>query len=239
MDALSEAAAAMLGLQLTSRQKSDFQTYADALTDWNARINLTAMTDPLAIQMRHFMDSLTCLLVLNQSDDLHSQRVIDVGSGAGFPGLPLKLVYPDLKLTLLEATGKKASFLEHVVSLLKLEGVTIVHARAEEVGQQEEHREGYDWVLARAVAGMRVLAEYLLPLCRVGGRCLAQKGEQAHHEVSEAQQAITMLGGQVRQLHEVMLPTIAETRYLVDIDKVAATPPAYPRRPGRPAKRPL
>jgi len=236
MEDLAQSAYDMLGMRLSEWQLRAFNTYAEELATWNARVNLTAITEPKAIEMRHFLDALTCLLVISPAPGL---RIIDVGTGAGFPGLPLKIAYPDLSVTLLEATAKKVTFLEHLVERLGLEGVTLVNARAEEVGQRAEHRETYDWVLARAVAEMRVLAEYVLPLCRLGGHCLAQKGEDAHQEVAVAQKAIDLLGGRVDQLTPVELPTVAETRYLVDIAKVAATPPAYPRRPGRPAKRPL
>jgi 16S rRNA (guanine527-N7)-methyltransferase len=236
MDALAQAAHEMLGVGLSEGQLHAFRTYAEELATWNTRVNLTAIIEPKAIEMRHFLDSLTCLTVLPPAPGV---RVIDVGTGAGFPGLPIKIARPEVHMTLLEATGKKIAFLEHLVERLGLEGITLVNARAEEVGQQEAHREAYDWVLARAVAGMRVLAEYLLPLCRLGGHCLAQKGEDAPQEVAEAQRAIDLLGGRVAQLTSVELPTVAETRYLVSIAKVAATPPTYPRRPGQPTKRPL
>lgn len=236
MDTLARTAFEMVGVPLTEVQLHAFRTYADELTTWNQRVNLTAITDAKGIEMRHFLDSLSCLTALPPTPGL---RVIDVGTGAGFPGVPLKIARPDIELTLLEATGKKVDFLEHLVKCLRLEGVTIINARAEEVGHLRQHREAYDWVLARAVAGMRVLAEYLLPLCRLGGRCLAQKGEDALQEVSEANDAIHLLGGRVDQLKAVELPTVAETRYLVTIAKIAATPPKYPRRPGMPAKRPL
>ncbi len=226
-----------LNVKLTPAQLRAFEVYTEELLAWNAHINLTAITEPEAIAARHFADSLSCLLVMKPRPS--GLRVVDVGTGAGFPGLPLKIVCPSIQITLIEATGKKVTFLRHIVATLGLEGVTILHARAEEVGQSPEHREQYDWVLARAVAPMRTLAEYLLPLCRLGGHCLAWKGENAPQEVSEAQQAISLLGGQVVQLIPVELPMIAETHYLVDVVKRAATPPKYPRRPGMPAKRPL
>lgn len=226
----------MLNLRLSAAQSRAFALYATELIEWNERFNLTAIHEPQDIEIRHFADSLSCLKVLRPSAGL---RVIDVGAGAGFPGLPLKIVYPEIHLTLVEATGKKVTFLEHMVAQLKLDNVTVVNARAEEVGQDTRHRETYDWVVARAVAGMRVLAEYMLPLSKVTGHCLAQKGENAPQEVNEAGSAIKLLGGDVRQLTPVELPTVADTRYLVDIAKVAATPPQYPRGPGRPTKRPL
>lgn len=237
LERLTQTVRTLLGLTLTPTQTRAFEVYADELMAWNAHTNLTAITDPDAIAIRHFADSLSCLLVMKPR--AAGLRVVDVGSGAGFPGLPLKIVVPGLGLTLIEATHKKAEFLAYIVSRLKLEGVVVLAERAEDVGQMPDHRERYDWVLARAVAGMRTLAEYLLPLAAVGGHCLAQKGESAPQEVSEAQHAIHLLGGRVAQLKAVELPMIAETRFLVDIAKVAATPPKYPRRAGMPAKRPL
>ncbi len=233
---LAEYVQSMVNLQLSAAQLKAFQVYADELMAWNEHTNLTAITDPDAVATRHFVDLLTCLLVMRPRGPL---RVIDVGSGAGFPGLPLKIAYPALDMVLVEATGKKVDFLRHISTRLKLEGVTTIHERAETLGHLPEHRERYDWVLARAVAAMSTLAEYLLPLCRVGGHCLPQKGESAPQEVAEAQAAIGLLGGRVARLKPVELPTVAETHYLIDIEKIAATPPRYPRRPGMPAKRPL
>ena len=153
--------------------------------------------------------------------------------------MPLKIFYPDLKLTLVEATGKKVAFCEHIVNTLKLTGVTVVKARAEDLGREAAHREKYDWAVARAVAEMPVLAEYLLPLVKRGGHMLAQKGESAPAETQAAERAIRKLGGEVGKLTQIELPGIVETRYLVVIKKSAATPPAYPRRPGVPTKTPL
>jgi 16S rRNA (guanine527-N7)-methyltransferase len=236
MKDLQRHAQDLFGLTLTPAHLRAFSIYAERLREWNQWVNLTAITDPHGIQMRHFLDSLSCLLVMRPRPGL---RVADVGSGAGFPGLPLKIVCPGLDLTLIEATGKKVEFMQAIVDELGLEGVTLLAERAETVGRVAAHREGYDWVLARAVAGMRTLAEYLLPLCRVGGRCLAQKGEGAPQEVTEAQNAIELLGGHIVQLRPIELPGVPETRYLVHLDKQAATPPKYPRRPGIPSKRPL
>ncbi len=237
MDQLARAVESILGLKLTPSQLRAFQTYSDELLAWNVHTNLTAIIDPEAVEVRHFADSLSCLLVMKPRPP--GLRVIDVGTGAGFPGLPIKIVCPSIDLTLVEATGKKVNFLRHMAQRLQLDRVTVIHERAETLGQMVEHRECYDWVLARAVAGMRTLAEYLLPLCRVGGHCLPQKGESAAQEVVEAHHAIRLLGGDVVQLTPVELPMVAETHYLIDIAKVAATPPAYPRRVGVPDKRPL
>jgi len=160
---------------------------------------------------------------------------LDVGTGAGFPGLPLKIVRPELRLTLLEATEEKTTFLRHVVERLGLEGIEIVTARAEELGQVPYYRERYDAVLARAVAELPVLAEYCLPFCRVGGRFIAQKGAQVEVELRQAQRALTILGGEVRELKEVNLPEMVGRRSLVIIDKVSPTPASYPRRQASPA----
>jgi 16S rRNA (guanine527-N7)-methyltransferase len=237
MEGLGSNVQRLLGRQLTQGQICAFQVYYQELKTWNARFNLTAITDPEGVQIRHFLDSLSCLLAVDAG--LRGQSLIDVGSGAGCPGLPLKIVCPDLRLTLLEATRKKTSFLQHMVEQLKLGDVTIIHARAEQIGQEAQHREAYDWVVARAVATMPTLVEYLLPLCRLGGHCLAQKGESAAAETATAESAIRLLGGRLNRLVPVELPGLAETRHLVLIDKIACTPAKYPRRPGMPAKRPL
>ncbi|MGQ0605311.1 MAG: 16S rRNA (guanine(527)-N(7))-methyltransferase RsmG [Anaerolineales bacterium] len=236
MDALLSGARSLLGLELTPAQVGAFQLYADELRAWNEKFNLTAITDPYAIQIKHFLDSLTVLKVITGGQPL---RVIDVGTGAGFPGLPLKIVCPAIHLTLVDATGKKASFCEHVARRLKLSDVTVVHARAEEVGQQREHRERYDWAVARAVAEMPTLAEYLLPLVKRGGHVLAQKGKDAPAEAFGAARAIQKLGGELEQIVPVELPGVAEERYLIVLRKVAATHSRFPRRPGVPGKTPL
>jgi 16S rRNA (guanine527-N7)-methyltransferase len=165
--------------------------------------------------------------------------VIDVGTGAGFPGLPLKILYPNMHLTLVESVGKKASFCRHIVKTLGLEGVEVIQDRAENVGQMPAHRETYDWALARAVAILPVLAEYLLPLVKVGGAMLAMKGESGPAEAHASEHAARMLGGMLRKLTPVSLPAVAEERYLIVIDKVAATPAGFPRGVGIPAKKPL
>ncbi len=228
-----------LGISLSEEHLTRFETYYRELVEWNRRFNLTAITDYEAVQVRHFLDSLSCLLALPTRCLREGIRIIDVGTGAGFPGIPLKIVCPHIVLTLVEATRKKVTFLEHLIDQLGLEDVRVIHGRAEELGRQRAHRERYDWALARAVAEMPTLVEYLLPLVRVGGAMLAQKGESAPAEVHAAAEAIRILGGEVRRLVPVHLHGIAETRYLVIVDKVAATPEQYPRRPGIPSKRPL
>jgi 16S rRNA (guanine527-N7)-methyltransferase len=229
-------AAAGLGLNLNDRQLDAFAWYLAELLRWNARQNLTAVVDPSEIVIKHFLDSLTLVPRLGT---MAGGRLVDVGSGAGFPGLPIRIVCPALKLTLVEATGKKAEFCRHIAEGLGLRGVEVVHTRAEEFGQEARHRQSYDVATARAVATLPVLLEYLLPLVRVGGRVLAQKGENAPAEVQQSQRALELLGGRLRQLHVIELPGVAELRYIVEVEKTAATPGVYPRRSGIPSKRPL
>jgi len=235
VDLLAAGARALLNLELTSAQRAAFQTYADELVRQNQEFNLTGITDAEGIQVKHFLDSLSILLALPPGP----LRVIDVGTGAGFPGLPLKIVRPELEITLAEATGKKVTFCERLVAKLGLTGVTVLKARAEDLGQDPAQREHYDWVLARAVAEMPVLAEYLLPLAALGGHALAQKGASAPQETEAAATAIRKLGGEVEQLIPITLPGLPEPRYLVILKKVSPTPPAYPRRAGMPSKKPI
>lgn len=226
----------LVGIQLTARQVAAFQRYEDELLEWNSRMNLTAIRDREGIRTKHFLDSLSCILAFR---DRPPERLIDIGTGAGFPGIPLKIIYPRMKLTLVESVGKKLDFCRHIVQTLELDEVTLLQARAEELGQDRAHREKYDWAVARAVANLPVLAEYLLPLVALGGKMLAQKGETAHAEAVAAEKAIRVLGGELQQIIPVLVPGIAEERYLVVVDKVASTPPGYPRRVGLPARRPI
>ena len=233
------AGARELNVQLADHHLAAFEIYYQELLEWNQRFNLTAITDREGVLVRHFLDSLSCLKVLPWAGAGSGVRVIDVGTGAGFPGLPLKIICPGIRLTLLDATHKKVTFLEHIVGVLELRSVKVIHGRAEVLGRNPRHREQYDWALARAVVEMPALAEYLLPLVRVGGAMLAQKGEGAAIEVHASDAATTALGGRVRHMLPVEIRGLAETRYLVVIDKVAATPEKYPRRPGMPKKRPI
>ena len=234
-----------LGIPLSEHQLDAFQVYYETLIDWNRRVNLTRITDYEAVQVKHFLDSLSCLPAIQRASG-DSDRVsgagpqaIDVGAGAGFPGVPLKIAEPSLRLTLLEATGKKAEFLRYLIGRLGLAEVRVIKARAEEAGQDPAHREGYDLALARALAGMDTLAELTLPLVRVGGLVIAQKGEDPTSEVEAAQKAIVTLGGQVKEIRPVAVPGLDSARHLVVLKKVSPTPPKYPRRPGMPAKRPI
>jgi len=232
-----KAGAVALGLTLDADQIARFHTYYEMLHEWNTRFNLTAVSDYSGVLTKHFLDSLSCLLALPQG--LTQQRVVDVGSGAGFPGLPIKIACPGVHLALVEATGKKAEFLKAVVERLGLSDVEVVNARAEEVGHAPRHREAYDLAVARAVAALRVLAELCLPLVRPGGMLIAMKGEDPRVEVADAQTALRTLGGRHRQTMPVVVPGLGAARHLVVVDKVSATPGRYPRRPGVPARRPL
>ncbi|MFQ5400176.1 MAG: 16S rRNA (guanine(527)-N(7))-methyltransferase RsmG [Anaerolineae bacterium] len=233
--------AAEFGLALSERQLEQFTVYQTLLLEWNRRMNLTTIREPAAVRQRHFLDSLTCATVMNDLRENEGTGVslVDVGTGAGFPGVPLKILFPRLSLTLVESAGRKARFLEAVVQSLDLADVNIVGERAEVIGRMPEHRERYDWAVARGVSELRVLAEYLLPLCRVGGSMLAQKGEGGVAELTKAREAIETLGGGAAVIHSVRLPERAATHLLLVIEKVNPTPSRFPRRPGIPAKRPL
>ena len=236
MEKLAREAQQLFGIHLTGRQVVALMSYERELLDWNQKFNLTAIRDVEGIRTKHFLDSFSCVLAWRGNPP---SRLVDVGTGAGFPGLALKILYPAMRLTLVDSVDKKARFCRHIVSEMKMEAVEVLTARAEEVGQMAAHREQYDWAVARAVADLPVLAEYLLPMLQVGGHMLALKGVSGPTEVHKAEPALKMLGGQMRQLIPVTLPGVADERYLVVIDKVAATPGQYPRKSGIPAKKPL
>jgi 16S rRNA (guanine527-N7)-methyltransferase len=237
--------ARQLGIDLSDRQVAAFERYRTDLLDWNQRFNLTAITDPDEIDGKHFLDSLSCLAALPRIDRRPAARwleeplrAVDVGAGAGFPGLPLKIVWPELRLTLLEATGKKCRFLEHVVAGLGLEHVTVVNARAEDFGQGAG-REAFDLALARAVTRLPALLEYALPLLRVGGWLIAQKGRDPGDELVTARVALETLGGSFHDSMPVSVPGLDAERNLVIIAKAAPTPAAYPRQAGTPKRQPI
>lgn len=236
MKELVKQARALLGLRLTAAQVSALNVYESELIAWNNRVNLTAIDDPQHIRSKHFLDSLTPLLFMRE---VSGDRIVDVGTGAGFPGLPLKIVCPSIQLTLVESVGKKAEFCRHIVNRLGLDGVEVLQVRAEVAGANPEYRQKYDWALARAVALLPVLAEYLLPFVKVGGYAIAMKGESGPAEAHASEHAMRVLGGHLHRLEPVTLPGVQDERYLVIIKKVAATPDRYPRRVGIPAKRPL
>lgn len=236
MDTLIQDAKELFNVHLTARQVMSLINFENELLEWNKKFNLTAIRDVESIRTKHFLDSFSCVLAWQASPPA---RLIDVGTGAGFPGLPLKVIYPHMHVTLVESVGKKAKFCQHVVSKLGLEDVEVIHSRAEDLGQSPKHRESYDYAIGRAVANLNILSEYLLPLAKIGGTMLAQKGESGPAEAQSAEKAMKLLGGKLRQLVPVHLPGVADDRYLVLADKVAATPPKYPRNAGLAAKAPL
>jgi 16S rRNA (guanine527-N7)-methyltransferase len=236
MDKLVHNAQELFHVNLTGRQVMALLTYERELLDWNLKFNLTAIRDTESIRTKHFLDSFSCVLAWGANPPHH---LIDVGTGAGFPGLPLKILYPGMKLTLLESVGKKAMFCEHMVRMLGLDNVEVIKARAEEIGQQPAHRERYEWAVARAVANMNVLSEYLLPFVKINGMMIALKGESGPAEAQSAEKTMKLLGGKLKQVLPVNLPGVADDRYLVVVDKFATTPPKYPRKPGMPMKQPL
>ncbi len=249
LELLQSGAREWLGLKLDDAQLGRFQVYYEELIDWNSRMNLTAITDYEAVQSRHFLDSLTLASARLRGDppgqpfDLSAARLIDIGAGAGFPGLPLKILYPNLKLTLVESVGKKTAFLAHVANKLGFPDVVVLTSRAEELGRSTVHRAKYDLATGRAVAAWSVLAEYCLPLCKIGGLFIAPKKGDLQAELSGADVVANLLGGRLRPTEPFsLLGEIAETpdpRRLVVTEKIRPTPNTYPRRTGQPAKQPL
>jgi 16S rRNA (guanine527-N7)-methyltransferase len=226
-----------LGLELSPSQLEQYEIYYQELVAWNKRVNLTHITDYEEVQIKHFLDSLTVTLACPLARV--GFRLIDVGTGAGIPGIPLKIVFPAIRLVLLEAVSKKVAFLQHIVQELGLDDVEIVVGRAEEVAHLSEYREQFDLVLSRAVAPLPAVVELTLPFCAVGGSFIAQKKGDIDLEIAQAAKAISLLGGRLREVRKVDLAEFADKRHLVVIDKMSLTPPKYPRRPGIPAKRPL
>lgn len=241
------SSAEMFGVRLDARQVQSLQRYLELLCEWNQRLNLTAIEDPREILVKHFLDSLSCALVL----DLSAQHSLaDVGTGAGFPGLVLKIAFPSLRVTLLDAVQKRLNFLGRLAADLELEGVELVHARAEDAAAPRRRagrstpapaplRERFDVVTARAVARMNVLAEWTLPLARPGGHVIAMKGPEVAAELAEAARALSLLGGGTPETRVLQLPGTEIGRSLVLIPKVRPTPDAYPRLPGTARKAPL
>ena len=215
-----------------AHQLAQFGVYRRELKDWNSRINLTSLTDDLDVIDKHFIDSLLLVRYLPLE---HRVRMADVGTGAGFPGIPIKIYQPNIHLSLLESVGKKTKFLRHIVSELRLENVNVMNERAEVAARVPEHREQYDFVVARGVARLPVLAEYCLPLLSVGGKFVAYKGREAEAEVEEAGAALEELGGHFEKIERNAM----DRQALVFVEKIRKTPDKYPRRPGIPRKRPL
>jgi len=234
-----EAGAGRLGLKLSMKQLEQFHIYWKDLVDWNRRVNLTRITGYQEVQIKHFLDALTVCLVWPPPRANDVLRVIDVGTGGGIPGVPLKILFPEIRLVLLEATEKKAAFLRHISDRLVLADAEVVTGRAEDAARQERYRESFDIVVSRAVAPLVTLAELALPFCVISGIFIAQKKGDLVSEINRAEKAIGRLGGRLREVRTVNLKELSDQRQLVVIDKELATPELYPRRPGIPSKRPL
>lgn len=223
-----------LGINLSEIQLKQFYNYMNLLIEWNKKINLTAITEPDEIILKHFVDSLTISKYISDGT-----KVVDVGTGAGFPGIPLKIVRQDVDITLLDSLQKRINFLEEVINELNLEKIKTVHSRVEDFGKNKEYREEFDIATSRAVANLSTLSEYLLPLVKVGGKVISMKGSLIQEELENSKNAIKILGGQIEKVDEFDLPNSDISRNIVLIDKIKNTPNRYPRKAGEPSKKPL
>ena len=223
-----------LNIELSEKQLNQFYDYMNILNEWNKVMNLTNITETLEVIEKHFIDSLTVLKHVNENDS-----IIDVGTGAGFPGIPIKIAYPKSKVTLLDSLNKRIKFLNEVISKLNLEDINTIHGRAEELAHNKEHREKYDIAIARAVAPLNVLSEYLLPFVKIGGHAICMKGSKGKDESKEGENATRILGGEIKSIKEFKLPNTDIERTIIEIEKNKSTEKRYPRKPGTPSKEPL
>ncbi|PNY97296.1 16S rRNA (guanine(527)-N(7))-methyltransferase RsmG [Mammaliicoccus sciuri] len=224
------------GITLSDKQISQFETYFEMLVEWNEKINLTAVTEKEEVYLKHFFDSVTPSFYIDFNE---IETICDVGAGAGFPSIPLKIVYPRLQITIVDSLNKRIKFLNELAASLDLDKVNFVHDRAETFGKSQQYRESFDLVTARAVARLSVLSELCLPLVKKGGQFVALKGSQGNEELEDAQFAISVLGGEVKTVNEFTLPLEESMRQIITIDKLRQTPKKYPRKPGTPNKEPL
>ncbi len=225
------------GLVLNDQQIAQFERYYQLLVEWNEKMNLTAITQREEVYLKHFYD---CLMALwNMPLDNYALQLCDVGAGAGFPSIPLKIAHPELQVTIVDSLQKRLTFIEHLAEELGLEGVSCVHGRAEDVGQNPAYRGQFDIVTARAVASLNVLAEYCLPLVKIGGQFLALKAQKSDQELEEARAAISILGAKLIKVTEDQLPVESADRRYILIQKTKETPNKYPRKAGKPAKNPI
>lgn len=221
-------------LSFTEEQLAQFARYYELLVETNKVMNLTAITEPEEVAVKHMVDSL-----LAYEDGMQGKTLVDVGTGAGFPGVPLKIYCPSLKVTLVDSLGKRLRFLQQVIDELGLKGIRCEHLRAEDAGRSKKHREQYDYVTARAVARLSVLSEYCLPLAKKGGQFIALKGSRFAEEIEEGEAAVKILGGKIISAEPVKLPGLDDGRAIIKIAKIKATPAQYPRKAGTPEKQPL
>ncbi len=227
-----------LGIKTGERELALFQIYYEELTDWNQRMNLTAIIEYEKVQILHFLDSLTVAAVWRPTASKPHPKVIDIGTGAGVPGIPLKIVFPQIRLTLMDSTNKKITFLNHLKQKLGLDDIEVISGRAEELAHQQ-YRESYDLVLARGLAPMPTLAEVTIPFCKIAGKAVLHKKGDIAEEMNKAKRAISTMGGKLIEIKPVELSEFPDNRVLVMIEKLAPTPEIYPRWQGLPVKRPL
>lgn len=232
---LLKSGAACFGVHINEQQVNLFSSYHERLIDWNEKINLTAITEEREVVIKHFIDSVSVLRYLPEG----TENVIDVGTGAGFPGIPMKIVQDSLKVTLLDSLDKRIRFLNTVITENQLSGIQAIHGRAEDFAREKSHREQYDVGVARAVASLPVLCEYILPFVRIGGFFIAMKGSEVQKELDEAGKAVSILGGRVKKVEHFMLPFDPMERHIILIEKIRQTPTQYPRKSGKPTKSPL
>jgi len=224
------------GITLTDSQLDQFELYYKTLVEWNEKMNLTAITDKADVYLKHFYDSITAAFYFDFSKPFH---LCDVGAGAGFPSIPLKITFPHIQVSIVDSLNKRISFLNHLANELKLENVYFIHDRAETFGVNPKYRESFDVVTARAVARMSVLSELCLPLVKVGGHFIAMKATHANEELEKGQKAITTLGGKLEKVFTFTLPIEESERNILVIKKEKLSPKNYPRKPGTPGKMPI
>ncbi len=225
-----------LDIKLGDRQLSQCEKYYLLLIDWNQRMNLTSLKDPQEIAIKHFIDSLICMKYVNIHD---KSRLIDIGTGAGFPGIPIKIFFPEMKVVLLDSLAKRCQFLKAVVETLNLNHVTVIHGRAEEMAKNSDLREKFSLATARAVTNLSVLAEYCLPFVEKEGWFFALKGPGVEDELNQAENAIVTLGGRLQAVKYYQLPLSEDQRSIILVQKKQMTPDKYPRKPGIPEKKPI
>lgn len=225
------------GIELSATQLQQFERYYQLLIEWNEKINLTAITEKEEVYLKHFYDSVMLLWAMPLAE--YNIRLVDVGAGAGFPSIPLKIIKPDLKVTIVDSLNKRINFLDLLVKELGLDNVSLVHGRAEDVGQNPEYRAKFDLATARAVASLNVLSEFCLPLVKKGGYFIALKSAKTELEIEEAQRAISELGAKLEMVETAMLPIEDSERTFIKIKKTLDTPKKYPRKAGKPSKQPI